>query len=69
MLYYTGYACHALQPRRHSINCPGIGRSCSQNSQWRPPTRRNAAPLRRLGARGQLLVRKAQGADRSIVFA
>ena len=33
------------------------------------PTRRNAAPLRRLGARGQLLVRKAQGADRSIVFA
>ena len=58
-----------LRGRAHSMNCPGIGTSCSQNSQRRPPTRRNATPLRRLGARGQLLVRKAQGADQSIVFA
>jgi hypothetical protein len=45
---------------KHSMHCPGIGRSDSQNSQRRPPTRRNAAPLRRLGACGQLLVRKAR---------
>ena len=53
----------------HSMHCPEIGAADSQNSQRRPPTTRNARPLRRLAASGQLLVWKAQGADRSVVFA